>query len=919
MDRETARRGVVAFAGLLGIVCALGPAASAGFKFPKDDANPAFDGYPLGDGSNKQANLDKIQKTKDKLAEKINADLVAQGQPPLAGDALKQAAEAKFDAIRCNVAKAVELAGAQIGKDFGEAKAKCGKDLLDKGSICIDFGSGAQGAQFCDASADCVDDKINIDVDKFGCAKLACYDPVLWDATMTLYEEISHSLQDFTAAADPDADKANAKRQQKAACNEKDVDDKTIPINQALIDGLNNIGNGQPHGQTQPVAKKVLDEIEKLPAGQAKTDAIDKLKKEAEKQKAFDEDTRACYQAAKDALGEFLAGTIDKATLNERLGKIKWQIAGQTAPIEQPALGTFYSGEATSGVVTQGQAGQTFLLATGLAGVYDLELILGGDVLLISGTNALGLGSVLRVADLDGDQIFQAADLQTVVPPTPQLRYTLDLFQPTSGGPAYVYDGLSRLVRPLVDVTFDGIPDQLGGPLNGTMPGLEWVRHFKRTDDGRLLGFETLAIDGNYHPGQPIYELVDAGGDGFYEQLVTHTTFGDVGFAPAPRLTPISGATALEVGAMPGSALVVWTLDSLGQLAAPIGSGSVPANDHVLTLALSQPLQGGEFVVVEDQTHQLLSNPIGARGAVLNELLYDAAGTDDGQTFVELAGPPGAAIGNWSIVSVEGSGASCGLANAGFTIVLPPSAAIGPDGLYVIADTAGGVTSVVIPPAHNGGQPDFLAPNADFENGSDAVQLKNAAGSLVDALGYGPLSCTSEPAGTAIVEGTSAFDAFAPASLARCPAAADSDDNALDFTPDFTPTPGADGEPLALFFAGSSVISGSAGGSVGLQLFSCKAPATQYVILASATTPSGSDPLGVPVDPVTNLFLSLAVVPNPLVVGFVGTVDDAGDATGTLNVPPGTNIPFPLTLYFAALTPIAPGKATNAVAIQLVP
>jgi hypothetical protein len=71
---------------LYGVVLVVGvPIAWAGFKYPEDEANPPFNGFPLGDGSASEAYKAKVQPTKDKLGELINEQRADQGLPPLWG------------------------------------------------------------------------------------------------------------------------------------------------------------------------------------------------------------------------------------------------------------------------------------------------------------------------------------------------------------------------------------------------------------------------------------------------------------------------------------------------------------------------------------------------------------------------------------------------------------------------------------------------------------------------------------------------------------------------------------------------------------------------------------------------------------------------------------------------------------------
>lgn len=310
----------------------------------------------------------------------------------------------------------------------------------------------------------------------------------------------------------------------------------------------------------------------------------------------------------------------------------------------------------------------------------------------------------------------------------------------------------------------------------------------------------------------------------------------------------------------------------------------------------------------------------------INELYYDATGNDDGKTFIELFGPPGFPIGGFIVRSLEGDTLqtpeiSCGNPNQTGDIVLPAHAVIGPDGLYVIADTTGLVTQVVVHPSHNGGQPDHLVANADFENGpNEAVQLLDPFGSLIDALAIGMPTCTVDVFGLPMGFGTPAPDVFGGFSLTRYPQGNHTFDNAADFYVQGKPSPGASTTPVSLVFS-SSPISVAAGGSTEFAIDFPTQPGAQYLLLASVTPPSGSDPLGVPFDPITNTFINLAATPNPFVVNFIGNLDASGHATAVLNIPPGViTLPFDVEFFFAALSPVNQnGATTNTARIVLTP
>jgi hypothetical protein len=156
---------------------------------------------------------------------------------------------------------------------------------------------------------------------------------------------------------------------------------------------------------------------------------------------------------------------------------------------------------------------------------------------------------------------------------------------------------------------------------------------------------------------------------------------------------------------------------------------------------------------------------------LVSELFYDAVGSDDGQSFVEISGEPGSSLEGFVIEGVNGSNG-----DVGPSITL--SGVIGDDGLFVVADvTSEGVSAVV--------GADLLA-NFDFQNGPDSVVLRQAD-LVVDAVGYGVFGAGEIFAG----EGSPAEDAPAGASLARWYADLDLDDNALDFRVLASPTPGA--------------------------------------------------------------------------------------------------------------------------------
>jgi len=175
-----------------------------------------------------------------------------------------------------------------------------------------------------------------------------------------------------------------------------------------------------------------------------------------------------------------------------------------------------------------------------------------------------------------------------------------------------------------------------------------------------------------------------------------------------------------------------------------------------------------------------------AAPVLLSEVFYDAVGSDDGLSFVELWGAPGTSLAGLTVEAVNGSG-------GGVTHTLALSGSIGPSGVFVIADNlAGGATTSVA-------NADLIL-DFDFQNGPDSVVLRDA-GSVLDAVGYGTFGAADVFAG----EGSPAVDPAPGSAIARRFANVDTGDNAADWLA-AAPTPGSaalqpvpEASPLLLF------------------------------------------------------------------------------------------------------------------------
>jgi hypothetical protein len=167
----------------------------------------------------------------------------------------------------------------------------------------------------------------------------------------------------------------------------------------------------------------------------------------------------------------------------------------------------------------------------------------------------------------------------------------------------------------------------------------------------------------------------------------------------------------------------------------------------------------------------LLAVPASQASPLLSEVFYDAVGSDNGVSFVELWGEAGTSLEGMTLEGVNGAD---GAVSPRLTLV----GVIPADGFFVVADdTGGGVTQV--PEAD-------LILNFDFQNGPDSIVLQQGD-RILDAVGYGEFAPEEVFSG----EGQPASDGAPGTSLARLFANRDTGDNASDFVVLEIPTPGA--------------------------------------------------------------------------------------------------------------------------------
>jgi hypothetical protein len=169
---------------------------------------------------------------------------------------------------------------------------------------------------------------------------------------------------------------------------------------------------------------------------------------------------------------------------------------------------------------------------------------------------------------------------------------------------------------------------------------------------------------------------------------------------------------------------------------------------------------------------------------LIQEVYYDAPGTDGDEVFTEIYGPPGMSLNNYFLKGINGQNDEV------YKTVDLSGAVLPGNGLLVVAGS--GFTTLP------GGS--YFVGNVDWQNGPDAVQLwyDDGVSSPIryDALAYGGVPHLGE--------GDAAFDATAGQSLSRV-LGIDTDNNFSDFSVS-SPTPGVVPIPAAAWLFGSGLI-----------------------------------------------------------------------------------------------------------------
>jgi hypothetical protein len=155
-------------------------------------------------------------------------------------------------------------------------------------------------------------------------------------------------------------------------------------------------------------------------------------------------------------------------------------------------------------------------------------------------------------------------------------------------------------------------------------------------------------------------------------------------------------------------------------------------------------------------------------GLVINEILYDPAGPDEGLEFVELHNPTESPVSLNGLALETGNGAR--EADWQLAFEWTSDYYVQPGGFVVVGEEA------VVP------LPEFVA-RLDLQNGPDACRVRTGY-EVIDLVGWGAHTFAE------YFEGTPAQDVSSGGSIGRVPDGVDGGDNSQDFRSLETPSPG---------------------------------------------------------------------------------------------------------------------------------
>ncbi|MFG0257190.1 MAG: hypothetical protein ACF8GE_04735 [Phycisphaerales bacterium JB043] len=526
----------------------------------------------------------------------------------------------------CKAIDAVTAQNAVVGA--------CLKKLKGLGSICISFNMrGAVGTAINDGMAACnAADKINISDKVFAEGCPPPHDPNLYWLTTTLLHEGTHAIQDYSFADTGDADKNRAAKNKKRMCNEAGTGVGADPKGAHVIENewitqlkevVAEVRSATPQSLLHwtPATQAIFNSLFNLPAGPAKTKAIDDFERAICNNKAGNDRAIECYRKGKQALQAFIDADVSTTAkrnmalqnLRNALNQAKWRRILSRFNIRKIQLS-----DATSGIIDQG-LGEP-VVDTGMLGISDMELV--GDHLIVLGEGNVTGGSIRVYHDSDVDGVFNDVDLVTNHDNDPGIPPAGDLIVHPVFNTVMLFTHDTSEFFELVDSDFDGIPDQMNPVPVFSLPGAdpflnEWQWFIDTPDDipnNLLVGRD---IHDSMLPASMLDEvrvvLEDFNNDG-----IPDNDFGQqpamqvVDYPPVPVLPPLPGDPQMQLLGFPGVPYEVLSVDPVTfNPIESLGFGNVPGIFPLplpFIAPLSRPLNDGEVILV--QTQRSLTNPL---------------------------------------------------------------------------------------------------------------------------------------------------------------------------------------------------------------------------------------------------------------------------------------------------------------------
>jgi hypothetical protein len=492
--------------------------------------------------------------------------------------------------------------------------ADCLQQQFDANRVCIDFAHPeASGSIRHDRKPECNAEPINIGINKLPCDRLPLFDPLMSALISTLLHEGLHGIQDWRPAPDapfpPMTDRDKALTWEAYHCREKETSDLEVQVACELVAVLEALAAGNPiPANARGVARRIGESISNNPPLSA-----DQKKAAAAKLLADEKDLKEAYQLIADcrgehkkAYGDFIAGRITKARLNETLATNTWfLIYGRVGGLGPNRIAYLGTGSSPRFRQLGNGTREEFALA-GLDRVFAMELLAGGRKAIFIGDELeTGDGIILGYADTDGDGFFEEGTRQELLRSNDFADGVHLARNPANGDLVALNRSENSLLR-LKDLNGDGFPDSyefLGGfdfqqdevlYLSFSADGRTAYGHteFDPRLGGVILPHDTWAVARAPVPG----------GEYLPENSVVALSLATLG--PVFEAEPLAGQYFVWANGMPDTEVEVHRITGgLSQLA---GRVRTDANGRAI-LTLAAPLMAGQQLQLKDPARNFQS------------------------------------------------------------------------------------------------------------------------------------------------------------------------------------------------------------------------------------------------------------------------------------------------------------------------